>query len=35
MSMKKSVERELGGETEVLRSNLPYCNFIHYKSDMT
>jgi hypothetical protein len=31
MSVEQSVERELAGETEVLRENLPQCQFVHHK----
>jgi hypothetical protein len=32
MTVEQSVERELSGETEVLRENLPQCHFVHHKS---
>jgi hypothetical protein len=35
MSVEQLVERELAGETEVLRKILPQCRFVHHKSHMT
>jgi hypothetical protein len=35
MNVERSVEWELGGETEVLEGNLPQCHFVHHKSHMT
>jgi hypothetical protein len=35
MIVEQLVERELAGETEVLRENLPQCHFLHQKSPMT
>jgi hypothetical protein len=35
MSVERSVELELAGETEVLGENLPQYHFVHQKSYMT
>jgi hypothetical protein len=35
MSVKKSVEWELAGDTEVLAENLPQCHSVYHKSHMT
>jgi hypothetical protein len=35
MSVEQLVERELAGETEVLRENLPHFHFVHHKCHMT
>jgi hypothetical protein len=35
MSVEQSLERELAGETEVLKENLFQCYFVHHKSHMT
>jgi hypothetical protein len=35
MNMEELIKRELEGETDILRENLPQCHLIHYKSHMT
>jgi hypothetical protein len=32
MSVEQSVERQLGGENEVVGENLPQCHIVHHKS---
>jgi hypothetical protein len=34
MSVEQSVEYKLAMETEALRENLPYFNFVYHKSQM-
>jgi hypothetical protein len=35
MNVDQSVEWELAEETELFGENLPQCDFVHHKSDMT
>jgi hypothetical protein len=35
MIVEQSVGCELAGETEILRENLPQCQFVHHRSQMT
>jgi hypothetical protein len=35
MSVQKSMERELAGETEALGKDLPQCHCVHHKFHVT
>jgi hypothetical protein len=35
MNMEQLAERELAGETKVLRRNVPLCHFVHCKFNLT